>query len=87
VVRRDEDLELLRRVRVRTAAAAIGAVCGGLAVLYVFFAAIGAVDLGDAIAATLIALVLGGVWLAFFVYRARTDALRVQRSDRERRGF
>jgi hypothetical protein len=85
--RRDIDREFVVRARTRTALAAVGAICGGLAVLYFFFAAIGAVDLGDAIVATLAALVLGAIWLGFFIYRIRTDALRVQRPDRERRGF
>jgi hypothetical protein len=85
--RRDLDTEFVVRARTRTALAAVGAMCGGLAVLYFFFALIGTVDLGDAVVATIIALVLGAVWLAFFVYRIRTNALRVQRPDRERRGF
>jgi hypothetical protein len=85
--RRDWDREFVVRARTRTALAAVGAMAGGLAVLYMFFAAIGAVDLGDAVIATIAALVLGGIWLAFFIYRIRTNALRVQRPDRERRGF
>jgi hypothetical protein len=86
-LRRADDRAGLQRARVGSAAAAIGAICGGFAVLYLFFAAIGAVDVGDAAVATAIALALGAVWLGFFVYRARTGALRVQRPDRERRGF
>jgi hypothetical protein len=73
----------------RTAAAAVLSICGGLAVLYVFFAIIGAVDLGDAIVATLIAIGLGAVWFAGFWYRQRSgeEILRAARPDRERRGF
>ena len=63
------------------------AVCGGLAAIFLFFAAMGAVDLGDAIVATVVAIVLGLVWFAGFYYRQRTDAGRVQWRDRERRGF
>ena len=63
------------------------AMCGGLAVLYVFFVAIGTVDLGDAIVATIAALVLAAIWLVAFWRRMKTNALVVQRPDRERRGF
>ena len=82
-LRREAD----RQERMRSMAAFIFAFCGGLAVLYVFFAAIGAVDLGDAVAATVIAVVLAGIWLYAFWRRLRSDALRAQRPDRERRGF
>jgi ABC-type transport system involved in cytochrome bd biosynthesis fused ATPase/permease subunit len=91
--RRDEDRrsglrrEADREERMRSMAAFIFAFCGGLAVLYVFFAAIGAVDIGDAIVATIIAVVLAAIWLLAFWRRLRSDALRVQRPDRERRGF
>jgi hypothetical protein len=73
----------------RTAAAAALSICGGLAGLYIFFAAIGAVDLGDAVVATAVAVGLGVVWFAGFWYRHRRgeEALRAARPDRERRGF
>jgi hypothetical protein len=86
-LRRTEDREILARERVRAAVAALMAVCGGLAVVFLFFAAMGAVDLGDAVAATIIALVLALIWLSGFLYRQRTGAVRLQRPDRERRGF
>jgi len=82
-LRREAD----RQERVRSMAAFIFAFCGGLAVLYVFFAAVGAVDIGDAIVATIIAVILACVWLFAFWQRLKSDALRVQRPDRERRGF
>ena len=64
------------------------AVCGGLAIIFLFFAAMGAVDLGDAIAATVIAIVAGLVWFGGFYYRHRTGEVRLaERRDRERRGF
>ena len=90
--RREERRDGLRREadrkdRMRSMAAFIFAFCGGLAVLYFFFALIGAVDLGDAIVATVIALILAVVWLIAFRQRLRGDALRAQRPDRERRGF
>lgn len=81
--RREEDHGNL----LRTVVSLLLAVCGGFAVIFLFFAAMGAVDLGDAIVATVIAVVLGLVWFAGFYYRHRTQAGRVQWRDRERRGF
>jgi hypothetical protein len=82
-VRREED----RRARFRHAAATTLAICGGLAVLYLFFAAVGTVDLGDAIVATVIAVGLALVWLAGAYQRYRSGAIFITRRDRERRGF
>lgn len=82
-LRREED----RQERIRSMAAFAFSLCGGLAVLYLFFAVVGTVDLGDAIIATVAALVLAAIWLFAFWRRLRTDAARVQRPDRERRGF
>jgi hypothetical protein len=80
--RADDHGQLLRGV-----VSILFAVCGGLAVVFLFFAAMGAVDLRDAIAATVIASVMGLVWFAGFYYRHRTQAGRNQWRDRERRGF
>ena len=63
------------------------AMCGGLAVLYLFFVAIGTIDVADAAAATIGAVVLALIWLAAYAYRLKTNAVVVQRPDRERRGF
>jgi len=63
------------------------AMCGGLAVLYLFFVAIGTIDVGDAALATGAAIVLALIWLVAYWRRMKTDALVVQRPDRERRGF
>ena len=63
------------------------AVCGGLALLFLFFVIVGTVDVGDAIVATVAACVLAGIWLYGFYRRLRTNASFVQRPDRERRGF
>lgn len=72
----------------RTAAAAALALCGGLAILFLFFWAFGAVDAGDAVVATAVAFVLALVWLGGFLYRRRAlEAREVTRRDRERRGF
>jgi hypothetical protein len=74
----------------RTAAAAAVAICGGLAVVYLFFAAIGAVNLKNALAATIVAVVLGLVWFGGYWMRHRSAAGRssaIQPLDRERRGF
>ena len=71
----------------RNIVAVLFAVCGGLAALFLFFAAMGAVDLGDALAATIVAAIMGLIWFGAFYYRQRTGAGRVQWRDRERRGF
>jgi hypothetical protein len=71
----------------RTAIAVLMAICGGLAALYLFFAFVGTVDLGRAAAASIVALALASVWLVGALNRARIGATRVQRQDRERRGF
>jgi hypothetical protein len=71
----------------REMAALVFALCGGLAVVYLFFAALGAIDIGEAATATAIALGLGVVWMLGFGYRLRNHAVRAQRSDKERRGF
>jgi hypothetical protein len=82
-VRREEDNGNL----VRAVVSLLLAICGGLAAIFLFFAAMGAIDVGDAVAATVIAIVLGVVWFAGFFYRHRTQAGRTQWRDRERRGF
>jgi purine-cytosine permease-like protein len=71
----------------RDMAALVFALCGGLAVVYLFFAAFGAIDFDEAITASVIALGLGLIWMVGFGYRIRTHAERAQRGDRERRGF
>lgn len=85
--RRSED----RSFYLRTAAAAAVAVCGGLAIVYLFFAAFGAIDLEEAIVATSIAVVMGLVWLGGYLVRHRQAAgpetALGDRGDRERRGF
>ena len=85
--RRAED----RGFYLRTAAAAAVAVCGGLSIVYLFFAALGAVDVEDALVATAVAVVMGAVWLAgYFVRHRQGGGAPVQADDRvnrERRGF
>jgi nitroreductase len=71
----------------RDMAALVFALCGGLAVVYLFFAAFGAIDFSEALTASIIALGLGLVWMVGFGYRLRSHAERAQRGDRERRGF
>jgi uncharacterized membrane protein HdeD (DUF308 family) len=78
---------LTPREGVRATIAVLMAICGGLAVLYLFFAFIGTVDVGRAAAASGIALALAAVWVTGAWHRARTGATRVQRHHRERRGF
>jgi len=81
--RRDED----RQRRFRDIMATVLAFCGGLAVLYLFFAAIGTVKLKDALVATAIAVALAVVWLIGAYQRWRSGAIFITRRDRERRGF
>lgn len=63
------------------------AMCGGLAVLYLFFVIIGTINIGQAAAATVVAVILAAIWLFSFWRRMKTNALIAQRPDRERRGF
>src|SRR5688500_1773434 len=71
----------------RDMAALVFALCGGLALVYLFLAALGAIDIGEAATASAIALGLGLVWMLGFGYRMRSQAFRATRSDKERRGF
>jgi hypothetical protein len=71
----------------RTIAAAAMALCGGLFVLFLFFWALGAIDVKDAVAATIVAVVLALVWLGGFLYRRGHEEPAPIRQDRERRGF
>jgi hypothetical protein len=80
--RHDEHGNLMR-----TVVSFLFAVSGGLAVIFLFFAVMGAIDFGDALAATIVAIVLALVWFGGFYYRHTSDAGRAQWRDRERRGF
>ena len=71
----------------RTAIVAATSICGGLAILFVFFWALGAIDIEDAVAAAIAAAVLAAVWIAGFVYRQRVESQLGIRHERERRGF
>jgi hypothetical protein len=85
-VRREEE----HRQLLRTVVSLLFAICGGFAAIFLFFALMGAIDFGDAIAATVIAIVLGLVWFGGFYYRHRAHAGETrlaERRDRERRGF
>lgn len=86
--RRAED----RAEFIRVAASAAMAICGGLAILFVFFWALGAIDVKNAVAATVVAVVLAAVWLTGLLYRRRSldvdeDVQRTAKHNRERRGF
>jgi hypothetical protein len=70
----------------RTAAAAAIAVCGGLAMLFAFFAAIGTINVGDAYVSVLIACGLAAVWIGGVLW-ARRFGSGPSKADRERRGF
>ena len=71
----------------RDMAALVFALCGGLVAVYLFFAALGAIDIGEAATASLIALGLALVWMVGYAIRLRNQAFRATRADKERRGF
>ena len=71
----------------RGALAAAVAFCGGLVIVFIFFWALGAVDVGEAVATTSVIVLLALVWLTFYLYRARQEESHVIRRERERRGF
>ena len=74
--------------QIQTVAATLIAVCGGLVVIYAFFAIFGAIDPLDAAVPTIAAVVLALVWFGAFVFRQRTAKDDPsQRINRERRGF
>jgi Kef-type K+ transport system membrane component KefB len=83
--RRYED----RNNRLREVAAAIIALCGGLALLFLFVALIGAVDPGEATGLAIAVAVFALIWLVgvYLRRRAGVNVNRVTRADRERRGF
>lgn len=81
--RRTED----RGERFRSLAAGLLALCGALSVIYFLFAALGAVDIGEAAVGSAIAVVLALLWLAGAWQRARSGGGFATRGDRERRGF
>ena len=55
--------------------------------VFVFFWALGGVDVTDAVAATSVVVVLALIWLAGYLYRSRQEETPLIRRDRERRGF
>lgn len=83
--RRTED----RHKMLREMAALVIALCGGLAVVYLFFAALGAIDVSEAATTSAIAVALGLIWLAAYAWRLKSHAERTatMRADKERRGF
>lgn len=76
-----------RAERLRSLTAGVLALCGALSVIYFLFAALGAVDVGEAAVGSAIALVLGLLWLAGAWQRAHSGGGFATRDDRERRGF
>ena len=72
---------------VSTVRAALWAICGAAVVLFIFFAAIGGIDPGEAEVATLVIGVLALLWLAHAWRRLFGDRDGVSQTDRERRGF
>ena len=83
VGRRSED----RTQLVRTGVVAATSICGGLAILFLFFALLGTIDFENAIGSVVIAVILALVWLAGFIYRHRIESDAAVKHERERRGF
>ena len=72
---------------VSTIRSALWALCGALVVLFIFFAAIGGIDPGEAEVATLVIGVLALLWVAHSWGRLFGDREGASQTDRERRGF
>jgi hypothetical protein len=75
--------------RFRELPALLIAFSGGLAIMFLFFAAIGAVDIGNALGPAIAACVFALIWIVGIVlrWRSRDTTERITRADRERRGF
>ena len=67
--------------------AAFWAMCGAIVLLFIFFAALGGVDPGEAQVATIAIGVIALVWLAHAWSRLFGEHEAVIQADRERRGF
>jgi hypothetical protein len=82
--RRAEDL---RQQRLNTAYAVTWAIVGAIVVLYLFFSTVGTVDPSDAVAASIVILIMAIAWIAHAWRRLYAPHGHVSRPDRERRGF
>ena len=68
--------------------AAFWALCGASVILFIFFAAVGGIELAEATVATIVVALLAGLWLAHAWGRLWSDDEDPgSRPDRERRGF
>lgn len=71
-----------------TLRAVLWSLTGAIIVLFIFFAAVGGINLIEAGVVSIAVAVLAILWLGHFLHRrAIADDPRVNRSDRERRGF
>ncbi|HEX5909572.1 MAG TPA: hypothetical protein VFY44_03710 [Thermoleophilaceae bacterium] len=75
-------------MNLQTARAALWTLVGAVVLLGIFFFALGGVDPAEAEVMAILIVVLGVLWLIHF-WRVRqvTGDIRMQRGDRERRGF
>jgi protein-S-isoprenylcysteine O-methyltransferase Ste14 len=77
-----------RHARLDTARSAFWAAVGSAVILFIFFAALGSFDPGEARALTVVIAVLAVAWLAHAWRRVlREQVAERDQSDRERRGF
>ena len=80
--------EVRDRPGLRTAITFATTLCGGLAVVMLFFAFIGQIDPTEAVGMTVAAVVFALIWfVAFWTRHSRPDQRRVDWRNRERRGF
>ena len=72
----------------RSIRAALWALTGAVVIIFVFFAAMGGIDPGEAKVACIVVAVLAVLWLAHSWRRFTTsDEVHINPADRERRGF
>ena len=71
--------------RLRALSATFWSIAGSVVLLFIFFAAMGAIDPSEAVAATAVVAILGVLWLIHAWPRLRAEGGMPR--DRERRGF
>jgi hypothetical protein len=75
------------RRRLSGLATVLWTLVGAVVALYVFFLAIGGIDPGDAVVASLVVALLAAAWAVHYFFGRPGDAEHRDQTDRERRGF